>query len=93
MDITNSGSASQFALSGSFTIEGWFKTKGQFNSAWEAVLNKGDVAWRIQRYNTSHNLDFGTNGLSNQDLQGTTIVDDSTWHFFAAVYDGSTKYL
>jgi Concanavalin A-like lectin/glucanases superfamily/Secretion system C-terminal sorting domain len=89
IEISNSGSASQFKLGGSFTVEGWFKTDGSFTSGWEAIVNKGDNAWRIQRYNQTDNLDFGTSGLSEQDLQGTTVVDDGNWHFFAAVYDNS----
>jgi len=88
----DAGSSSSFDLPGSFTVEGWFEISA-FTSGWEAIVTKGDGAWRIQRYNTTDNLDFGTNGLTNQDLQGSTNVNDGNWHFFAAVYNGSTKTL
>ena len=93
VDIQNSSAASNFNFTGAFTIEGWFKTDSSFGSGWEAIIDKGDNSWRIQRYNQTHNLDFGTTGLSVQDLQGSTSVDDKKWHFFAAVYDGSRKIL
>jgi hypothetical protein len=93
VDVQNSSNASQFNFTGAFTIEGWFKTDSSFGSGWESIINKGDNSWRIQRYNQTHNLDFGTTGLSVQDLQGSTTVDDKKWHFFAAVYDGSRKIL
>jgi hypothetical protein len=88
----NAGTSSLFNFTGSFTIEGWFKASA-FSSGWEAIVTKGDASWRVQRYNATDNLDFGTNGLSNQDLQGTTNVNDGNWHHVAAVYDGSNKFL
>lgn len=93
ISIQNSGTSSQFSLESSFTIEGWIKTDGAFTSQWAGIVCKGDNAWRIQRYSSTDNLDFGTSGLSSQDLQGSTTVDDGKWHFFAAVFDGSNKYL
>jgi len=88
----NAGTSSSFNLTGQFTIEGWFKVSS-FTDGWQAIVTKGDGAWRVQRYNGTDNLDFGTNGLSNQDLQGSANVNDGDWHHFAAVYDGSNKYL
>ena len=94
VDVINSLSASQFNFTGAFTIEGWFKVDSfKTGVNWAALVTKGDGSWRVQQYQGTNNLDFGTTGLSVQDLQGTTNVNDGKWHFFAAVYDGTTKYL
>ncbi|HEY9164531.1 MAG TPA: LamG-like jellyroll fold domain-containing protein [Candidatus Kryptonia bacterium] len=91
-NYVNAGSSSSFNFTGSFTVEAWFKVTS-FPFQWDALVTKGDDSWRIARSNFSNNLAFSTNGLSNVDMTGTTNVNDGNWHFFAAVYNGSTKTL
>jgi hypothetical protein len=88
----NAGDSTSFNFTGSFTVEGWVKVDS-FTTDWQAIITKGDNAWRVQRYGSTNNLDFGTSGLSSQDMQGSVNVNDGNWHFVAAVYDGSSKTL
>ena len=81
-------------FNGSFTVEAWVKTSTtNLSHNWEAIVTKGDTAWRLHRYNGTHVASFGTAGLSNGDLFGVTPIDDRQWHHVAGVYDGSNKYL
>ena len=90
----NAGHSSAFNLTGGLTVEAWIKVD-QFTPNWQAVVTKGDNAWRLHRNNGTNFMGFGTTGLSNVDLAGTTDVNDGKWHYVAAVYDASTgmKYL
>jgi uncharacterized repeat protein (TIGR03803 family) len=87
--VTNAG---VFNFTGPFTVEAWINT-ASLATAWQAIVTKGDSAWRLHRYQTSHAVSFGTSGLSSVDLQGFTAVDDGNWHHVAGVYDGVSKYL
>ena len=88
------GNSSDFDFAGSFSLAAGIKVSA-FNPAWQAIVTKGDGEWRLHRSNSSNVLSFGTTGLSNVDLTGTTNVNDGNWHFVVAVYDSSTltKYL
>ena len=81
-----------FDFTGAMTIEAWIRVDA-FDKTWQAIVTKGDSAWRLHRYNNTNTVAFGTTGLSNVDLYGTTNVNDGQWHHVAAVYDGSNKYL
>ncbi len=91
-NYVNVGTSSIFNFPASFTVEGWMKVSS-FNYQWEALVTKGDDSWRVARSNSLNYLSFSTNGLSNVDMTGVTNVNDGNWHYFAAVYDGSTKTL
>ncbi|MBN1340880.1 MAG: VCBS repeat-containing protein [Bacteroidales bacterium] len=81
-----------FDFTNAMTLEAWIRV-GSLTKTWQAIITKGDNAWRLQRYNNTNFLDFGTDGLTNEDLQGTINVNDGKWHHVAVVYDGSAKYL
>ena len=72
----------------------WIKVNA-FDKQYQAIITKGDSAWRLHRNNNTNNLAFGTSGLTtgDGDLQGTVNVNDGQWHHVAAVYDGTKKYL
>lgn len=83
------------AYSGPISIMTWIHVNG-WNKSWQAMVTKGDSAWRLHR--NSANTDtrfvgFGTTGLSDVDQAGTRVVDDGFWHQVVAVYDGSAKYI
>ncbi len=86
------GNESNFDFEHAMTVAAWIKVD-TFTTAWQAIVTKGDGSWRLQRYNTTNFIDFGTSGLSNADLEGKTNVNDGKWHYIAGVYDGSKKYL
>jgi len=88
----DAGTPPEFDITGPMTILTWIKVN-QFNRTWQAIVTKGDSAWRLHRNGDTDNLGFGTSGLSSVDLAGTRKVNDGQWHFVAAVYDGTYKYL
>ncbi|MFT6709507.1 MAG: hypothetical protein ACJATF_004374, partial [Flavobacteriales bacterium] len=81
-----------FDFTNALTIEAWVKVEA-FNKTWQAVVTKGDNAWRLHRYRNSNKIAFSTNGLSNLTLSSNADINDSQWHHIAAVYDGDHKYL
>jgi hypothetical protein len=89
VDMTNE---SLFDLTNAITVSAWIKSEG-FQDAWEAIVTKGDSAWRLTRYNSTNNVGFSTTGLSNVDLQGTKNINDGNWHHIVGVYNGTTKYI
>jgi len=91
-NFVNAGSSSSFNFTGPFTVEGWFKASSILYQ-WQALITKGDNSWRVARSNSTNYLAFSTNGLSNIDMTGVTNINDGNWHFFAAVYNGSSKTL
>ena len=86
------GNESNFDFEHAMTVAAWIKVD-TFTINWQAIVTKGDGSWRLQRYDTTNYVDFGTSGLSNVDLKGKTNVNDGNWHYIAGVFDGSEKYL
>jgi hypothetical protein len=82
----------------SFSVEVWFKHEVPFTASWQAIVNKHDDTWRLQRYSNTDRLTFDSNhGGSGQDdvMYGNISVNDQRWHHAAIVYDqpANTKYL
>jgi Leucine-rich repeat (LRR) protein len=77
-----------------FTVEVWFRSDN-FSQDWQAIVNKGDNTWRLQRTENTDYLTFDTNhdGFSDHILCGHIPVNDNQWHHAAAVFDGTYKYL
>ncbi|MCP5013392.1 MAG: hypothetical protein GY942_25740, partial [Aestuariibacter sp.] len=90
-DYVEISNESQFDLN-QLTVAFWVKTDG-FTKTWEALVTKGDSAWRIHRCENGQNISFGTSGLSNLKMCSNATFNDSQWHHVTAVFDGSTKYL
>jgi hypothetical protein len=91
-DYVSLPNESNFDFTSTITIEVWLNVDA-FDKDWQAIVTKGDGAWRLHRYGATNHIAFGTSGLSNVDLEGTTDVNDGQWHHVAGVFDGSTKYL
>ena len=89
---TPSAQEAAFNFAGGFSLETWIKVD-QFNSPYQAILTKGDSAWRLQRDAANNTLAFDTTGLTPMSLTGRTPVNDTRWHHVVAVYDGQAKYL
>lgn len=85
------GNDARYNLQGAFSLECWVKINA-FTRNWEAIMTKGDNAWRLHRNGSARTVAFGANGLG-ADLAGTSIIDDGQWHHLAAVYDGAARYL
>ncbi len=80
-----------YNITAAITVAAWVKVTS-FTTAWQAVVTKGDSAWRLVRNNTTNGLCFAIDGGPNT-VFGTRNVNDGNWHHAAGVFDGTTLYL
>ncbi|MFC1764178.1 LamG-like jellyroll fold domain-containing protein [Planctomycetota bacterium] len=91
-DWVNCGKDSRFDITSEITVSSWIKVNG-FDKAFENIISKGDMAWRISRTSSSNQLCFTCSGTSVPgdkygSVHGKTNVNDGKWHHVAGVYDG-----
>jgi len=97
-DYVKINGESDFDITDQITVSAWIKVS-QFDKEWQAVIAKGDSAWRIQRNQTEDSLEFACSGLKIPsgtpwgNLYGQRSVNDGQWHHIVGVYDGSKMYL
>ncbi len=92
-DYVELADESAFDFTNSMTVEAWVRVD-QFNKAYQAIVDKGDNSWRIQRNYLSSSVQFHTDNISGSPyLNGTISINDGRWHHIAGVYDGSNKYI
>lgn len=64
------------------------------DAVFQAVVVKGDRAWRLHRDGGNEAIGFGTtSNAQNQDLAGVRPITTPGWHHIAAVYDQGSKSL
>lgn len=90
-DYINIGEA-PFDITGNITVEAWIKITN-FDTDWQAIITKGDSAWRFTRNGATNFLHFAMNGLTPRNVDGTVNVNDGLWHHIVGVYDGSTLFI
>jgi len=89
---------SNFDVTDAITVAAWIKVRA-FSKQHQAIITKGDTAWRIQRNSTTNTLEFACSELEIPggtrwgNLSGTRNVNDGQWHHIAGVYDGQKMYL
>lgn len=83
---------SAFDITNEITVSAWIKVD-QFDATWQAIIAKGDSAWRFSRYANSDTLHFACSGLSTDQVNGSISVNDGRWHHIAGVYTGSSLRL
>jgi len=92
------GDESDFDMADQITISTWIKVN-QFDKEWQAIIAKGDSAWRIQRNQNEDSLEFACSGLKIPsgftwgNLLGKRSINDGQWHHITGIYDGSKMYL
>jgi len=97
-DYVKAANESRFDIAGEITIAAWIKVN-RFDKDWQAIVTKGDSAWRLQRNQGQNSLEFACTGLkvpSNSpygNLYGQKGVNDGQWHHVVGVYDGDKMYL
>ncbi len=89
-DYVGCGNDPRFNITGSITVASWIKVD-VFDKEWQAVVTKGDKAWRLHRYSTTRKMAFFCTapGGGNFRAIGTVNVDDDKWHHVAGVSDGN----
>ena len=86
------GGNPDFDLAEGLTVAAWIKVNA-FTKDWQAIVTKGDSAWRLHRYSNTPYLDFACTGLMGGDkpwgstVWGSTPVTDGEWHHAAGVFD------
>ena len=97
-DFVKIGDESDFDMADQITVSAWIKVN-QFDKEWQAVIAKGDSAWRIQRNQNEDSLEFACSGLKIPsgapwgNLFGKKSVNDGQWHHVVCIYDGSKMYI
>lgn len=97
-DYVKVGNESRFDIAGELTVAAWIKVN-QFDKEWQAIVTKGDSAWRLQRNQSQNSLEFACTGLKVPGnspyggLYGQRGVNDGQWHHVVGVYDGDKMYL
>jgi hypothetical protein len=91
----NCGKAPEFDLRDGMTVAVWIKVR-EFNKTSQAIVTKGDTAWRLQRQADTGMVTFSFNTgsvveSSDQNLVSLVSkrkVDDGQWHHLVGVSDG-----
>jgi len=72
------------------TVAAWIRVTA-FDCDWQAIVTKGDSAWRLHRYAAFPSASFDGTGLSGDGaVHGQIAVDDGQWHHVAGTYNGAT---
>jgi len=97
-DSVQIGDEPAFDLAGPITVSAWIKVNS-FDKRWQAIVTKGDSAWRLQRTAEENTLAFHCTGITSisgqwsQGIEGKKDINDGQWHHVVGVYDGSTVSL
>ncbi len=97
-DFVKVANEPRFDFAGQVTIAAWIKVN-QLDKEWQAIVTKGDSAWRLQRNRNLGSLELACTGLKVPGnspyggLYGQKSVNDGQWHHVAGVYDGEKMYL
>jgi hypothetical protein len=77
-----------YDIAGPISVAAWIKVD-TFTKQWQAVVTKGDTAWRLARNDNNNTVRFACNGLSTSSVNSTASVNDGYWHHVVGVYTGS----
>jgi hypothetical protein len=96
-DYVDIGKDPNFDIKNQITVSAWIKVNA-FDRDWQAIVAKGDRAWRLQRNAGDRTLEFACSGLVVPgtdwgQIYGNTDVNDGHWHHIAGVYDQEKLYL
>lgn len=85
---------SDYDLTGEMTILAWVKSSGLTGPMWDAILTKGDGAWRIHRNSTAtpERLNMANSGCSPLSAtNGNVDIVDGSWHLCIGIIDSLTR--
>ena len=86
------GDSPDFSFRDGLTISVWVKVR-KFDKPWQAIVTKGDHAWRLQRFQNEGRVIFYPQSVkavapARPHLVSKRSVDDGQWHHIVALYDG-----
>lgn len=91
-DYVQIDNESRFDVSSGVTVAAWVKVNA-FDKPWQAIVTKGDTAWRLQRAEEGNTLEFACTGPTVPggnpygSLFGTQAIGTGQWYHVAGVYD------
>jgi hypothetical protein len=96
----NCGRAPEFDFRDTMTAAAWIKVR-EFSKPYQAIVTKGDTAWRLERCKDSGQVSFAcSTGAEGEPGAGKLVrlvskrkVDDGQWHHVAGVVDGQRALL
>ena len=74
------------------TVSFWIEVDA-FDIDWQAMVTKGDSAWRVARSGSGNKISFATNGLSAFNTTSNASINLGQWYHVLVMYDGSMKYI
>jgi hypothetical protein len=77
-----------YDLAGPMSVAAWIKVDS-FTKSWQAIVTKGDSAWRLLRDDSNNGVTFACTGLTTLRVSSVTSVNDGAWHHVVGVYTGS----
>ncbi|MHC4252831.1 MAG: LamG-like jellyroll fold domain-containing protein, partial [Planctomycetota bacterium] len=77
---------SAFDFREQMTVAAWIKVSS-FTKEWQAIVNKGDNAWRLQRFQKTNQAGFGIGNNPPVEAHARENVNDGRWHHVVGVYD------
>jgi hypothetical protein len=83
---------SPFDLTEAITLSLWTRVDG-LDRQWQALVTKGDSAWRLHRAGNRDTVEFHCDGLRSGHgawvaLESRRSIDAGQWHHIVATYDG-----
>ncbi|HEX42843.1 MAG TPA: LamG domain-containing protein, partial [Phycisphaerales bacterium] len=82
------GDAGVFNLTAGITVSAWVNI-GEVRYDWQAIVTKGDSAWRLSTAARERRFHFGvTGGPDYQAVDGNTTVRANEWRHVCGTYDG-----
>ena len=88
-DFVSIPNQDHFNLTGGITVLAWVQVRS-FTRPWQAIVTKGDRAWRLHRANERQSVGFACSDLARDqvgDLLGKTDIADGEWHHVAGILD------
>ena len=77
-----------YDIRGPITVAAWIKVNA-FTVASQAIVTKGNTAWRLRRNGSTNQVQFACNGLTDTSVNSTSNVNDGRWHHVVGVYTGT----
>jgi hypothetical protein len=87
-----------FDFTAGVTVAAWIKAQA-LDKAWQAIVTKGEWAWRIQRNAETSTVEFACSGVhvpgdsQYGSLFGSRSIPLDEWHHIVGVYDGKRMYV
>ncbi|MBN2137085.1 MAG: hypothetical protein JW720_04710 [Sedimentisphaerales bacterium] len=92
-DYINCGNSAVFDLTEHITLAAWVNINA-VNVDWQAIVTKGDSAWRLSTVEDEMRFHFAvTGGPPWNFINGNTQVAPHEWHHICGTYDGENMRL